>query len=229
MADAYGKLTGRPGICFVTRGPGATNASAGVHIACQDSTPVILFIGQVGARHDATARRSRKSTSARMFGRMAKWVGADRRCRRGSRRLVARAFHTATSGRPGPVVLALPEDMLTERVAAAPMRPLSAGPAARPCPEAMAELRERAGAGRSGRSCIARRRRLGRRGAWPISSASPTTCECRSAASFRRQDHFDNTHAGLCRRRRHRPRPAAGRAGAGRPTCCWWSARGSAR
>src|SRR4051812_40989852 len=95
MADAYGKLTGRPGICFVTRGPGATNASAGVHIAAQDSTPMILFIGQV-----ARGMRERE---------MAKWVvEVDDAARLPE--LIARAFRVAMQGRPGPVVVSLPED-----------------------------------------------------------------------------------------------------------------------
>src|SRR3546814_3843489 len=116
MADAYGKLTGRPGICFVTRGPGATNASAGVHIAFQDSTPMILFIGQVG--RGMTEREAFQEIDySRMFGQLAKWVAEIDDAQR-IPEMVSRAFHTATSGRPGPVVLALPEDMLSEPVPA---------------------------------------------------------------------------------------------------------------
>ena len=116
MADAYGKLTGRPGICFVTRGPGATNASSGVHIAFQDSTPMILFIGQVG--RDLIEREAFQEIDyRRMFGQMAKWVAQiDQPAR--IPEFIGRAFQTATSGRPGPVVLALPEDMLRERALA---------------------------------------------------------------------------------------------------------------
>ncbi len=117
MADAYGKLTGKPGICFVTRGPGATNASAGVHIAFQDSTPMILFIGQVG-RELIEREAFQEIDFRRMFGQMAKWVAQIDQTDR-IPEFVSRAFHTATSGRPGPVVLALPEDMLRERAAAA--------------------------------------------------------------------------------------------------------------
>jgi len=110
MADAYGKLTGRPGICFVTRGPGATHASIGVHTASQDSTPLILFIGQVD-----TAFSEREGFQEvdyrRMFGGMAKWVTEITDLRR-IPELLARAFSVATSGRPGPVVIALPEDAL---------------------------------------------------------------------------------------------------------------------
>ncbi len=113
MAEAVGKVTGRPGICFVTRGPGATNAAAGVHIARQDSSPMILFVGQVGR-----AMREREAFQEldyrAVFGTMAKWATEiDDPAR--IPEIVSRAFHTACNGRPGPVVIALPEDMLTER------------------------------------------------------------------------------------------------------------------
>jgi acetolactate synthase-1/2/3 large subunit len=117
MAEAYGKLTGRPGICFATRGPGATNASLGIHTAYQDSSPVILFIGQVG--NDFVEREAFQEIDfRRMYGQMAKWVAQIDRADRVPE-YVHRAFHTAVSGRPGPVVLALPEDMLTETAAVA--------------------------------------------------------------------------------------------------------------
>ncbi len=114
MADAYAKSTGRPGICFVTRGPGATNASAGVHVAHQDSTPMILFVGQV-----QRAVRGRESFQeldyAAVFGTMSKWATEVDEPER-MPEIVARAFHLATNGRPGPVVVALPRDVLTARV-----------------------------------------------------------------------------------------------------------------
>ncbi|NRR32762.1 thiamine pyrophosphate-binding protein [Oxalobacteraceae bacterium] len=117
MADAYGKMTGKPGICFVTRGPGATNASIGVHTAFQDSTPMILFIGQVG--NDFVDREAFQEIDyRRMYGQMAKWVAQIDRAER-IPEYMARAFQVATSGRPGPVVLALPEDMLTAMAAVA--------------------------------------------------------------------------------------------------------------
>lgn len=110
MAEAYGKLTGEPGICFVTRGPGATNASVGVHTAFQDSTPMILFVGQVG--NDFYEREAFQEIDyRRMFGQMTKWVAQIDRTER-IPEYIARAFAVATSGRPGPVVLALPEDTL---------------------------------------------------------------------------------------------------------------------
>lgn len=110
MAEATGKLTGRPGICLVTRGPGASNASSGVHVARQDSTPMILFIGQIARGH--RDREAFQEVDYRaMFGPLAKWVAEIDDVRRIPEYL-ARAFHVAMSGRPGPVVLALPEDML---------------------------------------------------------------------------------------------------------------------
>ena len=121
MAEAYGKLTGRPGICFVTRGPGATNASIGVHTAFQDSTPMILFIGQVGS--DFVEREAFQEIDyRRMFGQMTKWVAQIDRADR-IPEFVAHAFQVATSGRMGPVVLALPEDMLSATAEIANARP----------------------------------------------------------------------------------------------------------
>lgn len=143
MAEAQGKLSGRPGICFVTRGPGATNASIGLHTAFQDSTPMILFIGQVAS--DQRDREAFQEVDYRqMFGPgtlgFAKWVGeihdADR-----LPEYVARAFHTAMQGRPGPVVLVLPEDMLT-RETAAPVLPRAEPAQAWPAPGALRTLRE---------------------------------------------------------------------------------------
>ncbi|MEO0372570.1 MAG: thiamine pyrophosphate-binding protein [Pseudomonadota bacterium] len=123
MAEAAGKLTGRPGVAFVTRGPGATNASAGVHIAMQDSTPMILFVGQVAS--DQRDREAFQEVDYRaMFGPLAKWVGEIDRADR-IPEYVSHAFHVAQSGRPGPVVLALPEDMLS-----GPVPPMAAAPAA---------------------------------------------------------------------------------------------------
>jgi acetolactate synthase I/II/III large subunit len=114
MAEAHGKLTGRPGICFVTRGPGATNASIGVHTAFQDSTPMILFIGQVG--REMRDREGFQEVDFRaMFAPLAKWAAEITEAERIPEYL-HRAFQTAMAGRPGPVVLSLPEDMLTDLV-----------------------------------------------------------------------------------------------------------------
>src|SRR5499425_2683004 len=120
MAEAIGKATGRPGICFVTRGPGATNASPGVHIARQDSTPMILFVGQV-ARETRDREAFQELDYRAVFGSMAKWATEIDAVER-IPEIVSRAFYTATNGRPGPVVVGLPEDMLTERAAVADAR-----------------------------------------------------------------------------------------------------------
>ena len=112
MAEAYGKLTGKPGVCLVTRGPGATNASAGIHIAMQDSTPLVMLVGQVG-REMMDREAFQEIDYRRMYRELTKWVAQIEDTSR-IPEYISRAFHTATSGRPGPVVLALPEDMLTE-------------------------------------------------------------------------------------------------------------------
>ena len=194
MADAQGKLSGRPGICFVTRGPGATNASIGLHTAFQDSTPLILFVGQVAS--DQRDREAFQEVDYRqMFGPgtlgMAKWVGevqdADR-----LPEYVSRAFHTALQGRPGPVVLVLPEDMLT-RPTMAPVLPRAQPALAWPAPGPLRELRALLlGAQRplliaGGSSWDAEAARALQRLAenWQL----PVTC------GFRFQDTFDNRHA----------------------------------
>ena len=113
MAEAYGKLTGKPGICFVTRGPGASNASIGVHTAFQDSTPLILLIGQVA--REQSDREAFQEIDYRAHVRPDGQVGRPRST--SAARIpesVSQAFHRAVAGRPGPVVLALPEDMLRD-------------------------------------------------------------------------------------------------------------------
>ncbi|ALM54317.1 thiamine pyrophosphate-binding protein [Halomonas huangheensis] len=122
MAEAYGKLTGDPGICFVTRGPGATNASIGVHTAFQDSTPMILFVGQVG-NNFVEREAFQEIDYRRMFGPMAKWVAQIDATDR-IPEYIARAWRVATSGRPGPVVLALPEDTLWGEAEVADAEPM---------------------------------------------------------------------------------------------------------
>jgi acetolactate synthase I/II/III large subunit len=131
MAAAWGKLTGQPGLCFVTRGPGVTNASIGIHTAMQDSAPMIVFVGQVGT--NMRGREAFQEIDYRaVFGTMAKWVveidDADR-----IPEILSRAWIAATTGRPGPVVIALPEDMLSGPASVAPLT----GPAriAEPAPE----------------------------------------------------------------------------------------------
>jgi acetolactate synthase-1/2/3 large subunit len=125
MAEAYGKLTGKPGVLLVTRGPGACNASIGIHTAFQDSTPMVVLVGQV-ARHQIDREAFQEVDFRKMFAPLAKWVAQIDMAERVPE-LINQAFQVATSGRPGPVVLALPEDMLRDRCAAAVVGPY------RPC------------------------------------------------------------------------------------------------
>lgn len=189
MADAYGKLTGKPGICFVTRGPGATNASVGVHTAFQDSTPMLLFIGQVAS--DQVEREAFQELDyRRMFGQMAKWVVQIDDAER-IPELISQAFHRAVNGRPGPVVIALPEDMLTDYAA------VSDAPAYRqveiyPGAEQLQQMRE----------LIAQTERplmIVGGGGWDAEATRhlqkfAENMSLPVAASFRCQDIFDNTH-----------------------------------
>ncbi len=131
MAEAYGKLTGEPGVLMVTRGPGACNASIGVHTAFQDSTPMIVLVGQV-ARHQIDREAFQEVDFRKMYAPLAKWVTQIDSAER-IPELLNQAFQVATSGRPGPVVLALPEDMLRDRCATAvsgPYRAVHAHPGA---------------------------------------------------------------------------------------------------
>ncbi len=141
MAEAHGKLTGSPGVAFVTRGPGATNASAGVHIAFQDSTPMVLFVGQV-ARDQRDREAFQEVDYRAMYGPLAKWVAEIDLTER-IPEYVSQAFHVAASGRPGPVVLALPEDMLSAACDARPAAaatPVHNGPSADAVGAILAEL-----------------------------------------------------------------------------------------
>ena len=193
MAEAQGKLSGRPGICFVTRGPGATNASIGLHTAFQDSTPMILFIGQVAS--DQRDREAFQELDYRqMFGPgtlgFAKWVGEVHDPAR-LPEYIARAFHVAMQGRPGPVVLVLPEDMLTA-LTDAPVLPRIEPALAWPAPGALREVRTMllaaqrpfvivGGSGWDAASCDAMQRFAE---SWQL----PVGC------AFRFQDLFDNAH-----------------------------------
>lgn len=135
MACADGTMTGRPGVAFVTRGPGATNASIGVHVAHQDSQPLVLFIGDVG-REMRDREGFQEIDFPAFFGPICKWAARIDRADR-IPEYVARAFAVAMSGRPGPVVLALPEDMLHEDGIEAAVRPMVHRPAQPPCPDAL--------------------------------------------------------------------------------------------
>jgi len=137
MAEAYGKLTGEPGVLFVTRGPGATNGAVGVHTAFQDSTPMVVFVGQVGNEF-AEREAFQEIDYRRMYGQMTKWVAQIDRVER-IPEYVSHAFHTAMAGRPGPVLLALPEDTLFGETAVADVPHYKTVRAA-PSPADMAKL-----------------------------------------------------------------------------------------
>jgi len=126
MAEAHAKLTGQPGVAFVTRGPGATNESSGIHVAKQDSTPLILFVGQIDTRH--RDREAFQEVDYRaVFGPLAKWAAEVDQTDR-LPEYISRAFHVAQSGRPGPVVLALPENMLSARADVPDLPPVAPMP-----------------------------------------------------------------------------------------------------
>lgn len=187
MAEAYGKLTGRPGICFVTRGPGASHAMVGVHTAFQDSTPMILFIGLI-AREMKEREAFQEIDLKAMFGHTTKWTAEIDDARR-IPEMVMRAFQTATSGRPGPVVLGLPEDMLVDKVDASDCvtyRPV------RPSPSAadMQRFRDLLAGAKSPSLLVGG-------GTWSPQAVADITKfaeanEIPAAVSFRCQDKFDN-------------------------------------
>jgi len=189
MAEAVGKATGRPGVCFVTRGPGATNASHGIHIAQQDSTPLVLFVGQVA--RDTREREAFQEVDYRaLFGSMTKWTTEiDDPAR--VPEIVSRAFYTAANGRPGPVVVALPEDMLVERIAVAdapPFAPIETSPG----PAEMKKFADMLGAARApvmllggSRWSQAASDAIGR---FALKYSLPV------ATTFRRGSLFDQTH-----------------------------------
>ena len=215
MADCHGKLTGKPGICFVTRGPGATNASAGIHIAMQDSTPVIMFIGQI-ARRIRDREAFQEVDYRQFFGGVAKWVTEiDDPAR--IPELVTRAFAVATSGRPGPVIVALPEDVLTEMAEAPkalPHVPVETRPGE-------AELGELEALLAQGRAPDRHSRRIALDG------------RCRRLVPEERRgmvaagrllvpppDAVRPSASELCRRCRHRHQPEARRRSSSNPTWC---------
>jgi acetolactate synthase I/II/III large subunit len=187
MAAAHGRLTGRPGVCLVTRGPGATNASVGVHNAAQDSAPMLLLVGQV-PRGLRRREAFQELDLPAVFGPMAKWAAeVDDAARLPE--LVARAITVSVSGRPGPVVLGLPEDVLADKVEAADARPATATQA-HPSPAALAELRELLAA--AGRPLL-----LAGGPGWTAAAAADLRAVAESsrlpvAVSFRSQDLLDN-------------------------------------
>lgn len=193
MAEAHGKMTGKPGVAFVTRGPGATNASAGVHVARQDSTPMILFVGQI-ARDHRDREVFQEVDYRAMFGPLAKWVAEIDQTDR-IPEYIARAFSVAMSGRPGPVVLALPEDMLSDVADVADSRGPSEvlhGDLTGAAQESVRWLAE------------AERPLIVVGGPhWSMDAAEDLahiaeTLDIPVALAFRRQDYLDNRHACYC-------------------------------
>jgi acetolactate synthase-1/2/3 large subunit len=187
MAEAYGKLTGRPGVCMVTRGPGATHASVGVHTAFQDSTPMLLLVGQV-ARSMRGREAFQEVDYEAMFAPLAKWAfeldSAER-----IPEVVARAYSVATSGRPGPVVLALPEDVLAEE-AEVEDAPRAEPVQARPGADQLARVRELLGGAERPFVLVGGQ-------PWSDQAADDLRAFCEAAelpvgASFRCQDYVDN-------------------------------------
>jgi acetolactate synthase I/II/III large subunit len=187
MAEASGKLTGRPGICFVTRGPGATHASVGVHTADQDSTPMILFVGQVPRGHAGRGAFQELDYPA-VFGSIGKWVAQVDDASRIPEH-VARAFAVATAGRPGPVVLAIPEDVLDEETDAEDAAPTEI-PRPGPGDEELRRLGELLAAAQRPLVVVGE-------GGWSAQAGADTVFFCEAnaipvAASFRCQDYVDN-------------------------------------
>jgi acetolactate synthase-1/2/3 large subunit len=189
MAEAHGKLTGQPGICMVTRAPGATNAAAGVHIAHQDSTPMILLIGQVG-RGLVDREAFQEVDFRRMFGPLAKWVAQIDDAARIPEYL-SQAYSVCLSGRPGPVVLALPEDMLSDEVTVADCKPVVPG-IARAAEEDLDRLVGLLSAAERPLIMVGG-------GGWSATASQQLqtfaeTHDLPVCASFRCQDYFDNDH-----------------------------------
>lgn len=189
MADATARLTGKPGVAFVTRGPGATNASAGVHIAFQDSVPMILFIGQVAS--DQKDREAFQEVDYRaMFGPLAKWVAEIETTDR-IPEYISHAFHIANSGRPGPVVLALPEDMLSAS-ADVPNAPKVMPVGNALSPQAAIQINDALQEAQRPLIIVGG-------GGWSSAAAAnlatlATNLDVPVATSFRCQDYIDNTH-----------------------------------
>ncbi|MBL4918059.1 thiamine pyrophosphate-binding protein [Szabonella alba] len=189
MAEAHAKLTGEPGVLFVTRGPGATNASAGIHVARQDSTPMVVFVGQI-ARHHRDREAFQEVDYRAFFAPLAKWAAEVDQIER-LPEYISRAFHVARSGRPGPVVLALPEDMLSSRAEVADLPAPAPQPGAVSAAQVQAVCDALAGAKRP--LVVA-----GGPG-WTQTAADDlaafaTAWDLPVAVSFRRQDRMDNAH-----------------------------------
>jgi acetolactate synthase-1/2/3 large subunit len=189
MAEAWGKITGEPGVCFVTRGPGAANAMSGLHVAQQDSTPMVLFVGMPAREHE-DREAFQEIEVKRLFSSFVKWAAVIRQTER-IPEYVSRAFHVARSGRPGPVVLGLPEDMLASTAEAIDAKPAQVA-ASSPDANAVAALQEKLGAAQRPIMIIG-----GPGWSRQIQNAVETFVErfdLPVAPAFRYQDYIDNRH-----------------------------------
>ena len=193
MAEADGKLTGRPGVLFVTRGPGATNAASGLHVAMHDATPLVAFVGQIPRGFEGRGAFQEVDFPA-FFGPLVKWAAEVRDTAR-LPEFVARAFAVATSGRPGPVVLSLPEDMLSARVTVADRPPAPPPPAPDHAAFADAALERLRAAARP--LVVAGGPGWSQRAADDLARLS-AAADLPVAVSFRRQSYMDNRDPGYC-------------------------------
>lgn len=189
MAEAWGKVTGEPGICMVTRGPGAANAMSGLHIAQQDSTPMIMFLGLPGAAHEDREAFQEIETKS-LFGSFVKWAAVIRDTER-IPEYVSRAYHTAMNGRPGPVVLGLPEDMLSAAGEALDAKPAKF---ARPSPAAGDEAAVLAALSSAKRPLMIVGGPGWSRDIQKKVEAFAARFDLPVAAAFRFQDYIDNRH-----------------------------------
>ncbi|MGE3918505.1 MAG: thiamine pyrophosphate-binding protein, partial [Hyphomicrobiaceae bacterium] len=189
MAEAWGKVKGEPGICMVTRGPGAANAMAGLHIAQQDSTPMIMFLGLPGEKHEDREAFQEIETKS-LFGSFVKWAAVIRSTDR-IPEYVSRAYHTAMNGRPGPVVLGLPEDMLSAKGEAGDAKPARF---AIPSPSAGDEAAIAAALAKAQRPLVIVGGPGWSRDIQKKVQAFAERLDLPVAASFRCQDYIDNRH-----------------------------------
>jgi len=189
MAEAWGKITGEPGICFVTRGPGAANAMSGLHVARQDSTPMVAFVGMPSSGHE-DREAFQEIEIKQVFSSFVKWAAVIRQTER-IPEYVSHAVHLARSGRPGPVVLGLPEDMLASGCDAADAKPARIAES-RPGAEDLAVLQEKLG------KAVRPLMIIGGPG-WSVAAqkameAFADRFDLPVAPAFRYQDYFDNRH-----------------------------------
>ncbi|MGE3065484.1 MAG: thiamine pyrophosphate-binding protein [Hyphomicrobiaceae bacterium] len=189
MAEAWGKMTGKPGVCFVTRGPGIANAMSGLHVAQQDSTPMVLFVGLPGSEHEDREAFQEIETK-QLLSSFVKWAAVIRQTDR-IPEYVSRAFHAASSGRPGPVVLGLPEDMLSAHAEAHDAKPAQVS---RPAPSASDVAALQAAFDKAKRPLMIIGGPGWSKGVESAVEAFADRFDLPVAAAFRYQDYMDNRH-----------------------------------